>query len=29
MTEKELNLIQFSSRCVAQFRARTPQIMGR
>src|SRR3974390_2337999 len=27
--EKELNLVQFSARCVAQLRARTPQIMGR
>ena len=27
--EKELDLIQFSTRCVAQLRARTPQIMGR
>ena len=27
MTEKELDLIQFSTRCMAQFRARTPQIM--
>src|SRR3974390_2957406 len=26
--EKELNLVQFSARCVAQLRARTPQIMG-
>ena len=29
MSEKELNLIQFSTRCMAQLRARTPQIMGR
>ena len=27
--EKELNLVQFSARCAAQLRARTPQIMGR
>ena len=27
--EKELDLIQFSTRCMAQLRARTPQIMGR
>ena len=27
--EKELDLIQFSTRCMAQIRARTPQIMRR
>ena len=26
--EKELDLLQFSTRCMAQLRARTPQIMG-
>ena len=29
MSEKELNLVQFSTRCMAQLRARTPQIMRR
>jgi hypothetical protein len=29
VAEKELDLIQFSTRCVAQLRARTPQIMER
>jgi hypothetical protein len=27
VSEKELDLIQFSTRCMAQFRARTPQIV--
>ena len=27
--EKELDLIQFSTRCMAQLRARTPQVMRR
>ena len=29
VTEKELDLIQLSTRCMAQLRARTPQIMRR
>jgi hypothetical protein len=29
VAEKELDLIQFSTRCMTQLRARTPQIMGR
>ncbi len=29
MAEKELDLIRFSTRCMAQLRARTPQIMER
>jgi len=29
VAEKELHLIQFSTRCMAQLRARTPQIIGR
>jgi len=29
MSEKELNLVQFSTRCMAQLRARTPQVMRR